>query len=1716
VNVVSGDIVTVDITPDANPTQTSWKLFDSTNAIVAQGTSNDATVCISDNCHRFEIYDTGNNGLNASGNYKIYLNGLEVANGQAFTSLDIRYVNCPDGISCDNAIVASLGTLDVPFDNTWYVFTPASNGQYKISTCSLASCDTKIWVYDYCTMANFDDSNEASYTYNDDFCGIQAESNVFMTGGDTYYIRVGSIGQCSGQSYQALFEYTGAITGCMDINACNFNPLAGIAGTCYYNGDPNCTGLGPDLEVSLPDLYSTLYSTTVNGTDGCLVNEGCLQGLGTRSVLRFTTRITNIGTQDYFIGVPNAGNPQFEYDACHNHYHYEGYAEYLLFNQAGEPMPQIGFKNGFCVLDLSCPSGISAQYSCGNMGITAGCADYYSSGLSCQWIDVTDVPSGDYYLVVRTNWDQSPDKNGRYELRYDNNWAQVCIHFDKDANNNLINFTKNIATCPILEDCLGVPFGDTYPDCEGTCPGVVIKGDVNQDGYFTMIDEHTYAEAAVYGGVAVSPCTDLNNDGEITVADAAYAGACIHQQQDLGVPPLLYTECPYDDEILDANESATLGVMNLNTTESYFDLYIINPDNEISALQVDFSGVVLSSVENLLSNAVWNAHIHPEVGGNSLAVLGDGPTYIPINIAPTPILRVHYSSLTANTVCVNNIIDILNDFNHNIITVYGDCQSVIPNIVADFSANSTSVCSGQSVDFTDLSAGGATSWLWSFPGGTPTSSTSQNPTVTYNSGGTYSVTLTATGPQGNDQEIKTNYIQVGSAVAWYYDGDNDGFGNNNITVFACVAPLQFVAVNGDCNDGNASVHPGAIEVCNNVDDDCDNSIDEGFDADGDGFTTCEGDCNDNNALAYPGAFELCNGVDDDCDNGIDEGYDLDGDGYTVCAGDCNDNNSSAYPGAPEICNGIDDDCDNSIDEGYDTDGDGYTSCSGDCNDNNANVHPGATEICNNIDDDCDNSIDEGFDTDGDGYTTCNGDCDDNNSSLFPEANEICNNIDDDCDNLIDEGFDNDGDGYTSCNGDCDDNNSSLFPGATEICNNIDDDCDGSIDEGFDLDGDGYTTCEGDCNDNNNAVHPGAIEVCNNFDDDCDNLVDENTSTACAICINGQLIGTIATWYQDIDNDGFGNASISQETCTQPSGYVSVSGDCNDNNASVHPGATEICNGIDDDCDNSIDEGFDADNDGFASCGGDCNDSNASIHPGATEICNGIDDDCDNAIDEGVGQTWYADIDGDGYGNPNSFVSACTQPSGHVLQAGDCNDNNNAINPAAIEICFNGIDEDCDGTADDGCPAVANDWKQYASPLNVSAYNTCNATSGNISLASASAESQSSALTGQDLWYSFTPVSPGVQIKVTTSSFNALVELQNNSGVMIDNENLQSANGNEFLNIGNLTPGQQYFVAVRNFNSAQGTGTFTICVSDLPSTGCLTPAAAYNMCSKFKAVVVNATNYVYNFTSTQTNITYSRTQPSSILDLYKVMNMPTGSNYVARVDASYTVTRGNGTSETIVVQGSSTCTFSFNADPLLILATTQDCPSPRPLGVNIRSNTTVCYSLNYQWEFQKADLSEPVFTFNGGTTQYLMITSAMGFVPGTTYNVRVRVTYQSGYTNPWGPVSCLLIAGSGGMIEYLDGESNEHDFDRNETGISMNLYPNPIDGNSVNLEVTGIESGLVNATLTDGLGKMIENRQFYVEGYLLTTWIFENKLSSGIYLLDIYHDGKRVTERIVVE
>jgi hypothetical protein len=201
----------------------------------------------------------------------------------------------------------------------------------------------------------------------------------------------------------------------------------------------------------------------------------------------------------------------------------------------------------------------------------------------------------------------------------------------------------------------------------------------------------------------------------------------------------------------------------------------------------------------------------------------------------------------------------------------------------------------------------------------------------------------------------------------------------------------------------------------------------------------------------------------------------------------------------------------------------------------------------------------------------------------------------------------------------------------------------------------------------------------------------------------------AIWFLDTDGDGYGDPLAGTSACSQPAGTVANDEDCDPDDALVNPGATEVCNGFDDDCDGSsdgpdaLDAGtwyVDLDGDGFGDPGdselacaqpagtsadaGDCDDLDPAVNPAAPETCSPGDDDCDGLVDEGDAVdagTWYADEDGDGYGDASSSVSACEAPAGHVPDDSDCDDLEAASFPGNPEVC-DLVDNDCDLDVDE--------------------------------------------------------------------------------------------------------------------------------------------------------------------------------------------------------------------------------------------------------------------------------------------------------------------------------------------------------------------------------------------------------------------------------------------------
>ena len=342
-----------------------------------------------------------------------------------------------------------------------------------------------------------------------------------------------------------------------------------------------------------------------------------------------------------------------------------------------------------------------------------------------------------------------------------------------------------------------------------------------------------------------------------------------------------------------------------------------------------------------------------------------------------------------------------------------------------------------------------------------------------------------------------------------------------------------------------------------------------------------------------------------------------------------------------------------------------------------------------------------LDADEDGFDQ-GVDCDDADPTRYPGAPETdcADPVDYNCDGSV--GYaDEDGDSFPACE-DCDDADVAVNEPLTWFG---DADADGSGGTTFQVEACsapvGYVASDDDCDDLDAHSFPGADEACDEADNDCDGSVDE---------------GAQSTFFADADEDGFGDPEASTQACSAPVGFVNNDRDCDDAEVKVNPSAYEICDGVDNDCDGDTDDSsainadtwfIDGDGDGYgdsqttlkacvepsgyADNDTDCDDSDSDVSPGALEVCDEVDQDCDGDIDEQAldATTWYRDVDGDGFGDSSLSTSDCDEPSGYVDDSDDCDDTDADINPDGVEVC-DGEDNDCDGTADNDEEVLGSD------------------------------------------------------------------------------------------------------------------------------------------------------------------------------------------------------------------------------------------------------------------------------------------------------------------------------------------------------------------------------------------------------------------------------------------
>jgi hypothetical protein len=677
--------VTIYITTDSFFKETGWILFSLKGAqysISQAGNYTEAfktykyNYCIpKSECMKFTLLDK--DGISYPGGVRIVVNKDTVAYVTYADKVDVTYFNCNQGETCGTPKSITTGSYTTTYKDHYYNFQPEKDGFYKITTCDTANtCNTKIWVYEECRTFNPLDNKLQTILFNDDACGKKAEiPQAILDKTRNYIIRIGG-DNCAGNLKWSL-DYIGPVKGCRDSASCNYNYLATEDGAaCIPQNTAACSG--PDLVISASAIIKSLTWGRENANfNPCLVNEGCLKGFGWRNVLKFDSYISNIGDQDYFIGKVLANPTQFVWDACHQHYHYKGYAEYLLFDDKGKRIP-IGFKAGFCVTDFDCLDAGNMKYSCSNMGLSVGCTDIYERELPCQWVDLTDVPSGKYTLVARVNWDNSPDRLGRMESRSDNNWAQICLELKRNSKDSLW-YVLDTTNCSVWKDCKGVAYGNTLVDCEGNCGGKAISGDFDNNKILDIQDVKQYVQAALNNNLTTTFCNDLNADNRISVTDASLLASCIasgKKHAHLGAGNT-HDHCVFPVQAVNKLDTVFFSIQNYNPVGKYFDIGVRNNTKEVNAYQLKMSNVQISKVVSLMDTTKYP--MKPLATLNKGIVIGISyeDSVIVKNPTTKPLVRVYFTNTATTDVCIDEISDVTDRNGYTLQgKAEGKCQKV--------------------------------------------------------------------------------------------------------------------------------------------------------------------------------------------------------------------------------------------------------------------------------------------------------------------------------------------------------------------------------------------------------------------------------------------------------------------------------------------------------------------------------------------------------------------------------------------------------------------------------------------------------------------------------------------------------------------------------------------------------------------------------------------------------------------------------------------------------------------------------------------------------------------------------------------------------------------------------------------------------------------------------------------------------------------------------
>jgi hypothetical protein len=519
---------------------------------------------------------------------------------------------------------------------------------------------------------------------------------------------------------------------------------------------------------------------------------------------------------------------------------------------------------------------------------------------------------------------------------------------------------------------------------------------------------------------------------------------------------------------------------------------------------------------------------------------------------------------------------------------------------------------------------------------------------------------------------------------------------------------------------------------------------------------------------------------------------------------------------------------------------------------------------------------------------------------------------------------------------------------------------------------------------------------------------------------------------------------------------------------------------------------------------------------------------DAALDAVSGVNYYVDADGDGFGAGAAIVLCANPGAGYSLFNTDCNDSNVAINPSATEVCGNNIDDDCDSLIDEGCSggaAPSNDNRANATVRPVNGFPGCNAINGNLANASNSSEAISSEPlgAGQDVWYTFVAPTAAARFQATSAVNNLVLELQTSAGALVDSENATGIGGAEVLTVGNLVPGQTYFLAVRNFNTAAA-GTFSLCIQSFAVSDPDNGTTFSSLCGAFKCDWNGASNYSVTFDDGTTQYVGTNGSNSNI-PFANFGGLRYNTTYDVTITSTFIQNDGSGANPTTVTLVSPVYEVTILQHAPVSMRAADRCPSVRALNALIGTDIWICGTTSWQWEFVEVNPSNPSEIINpfpieistSNTSRFIRVNQIPGVEAGDRYRVRVRPVFGStpGVYAPF--FFDLCVAGSLGMDTAEEPAATVRERSSFEViSEMMNVYPNPNRGDVFTVQAAGMVSEQVFVRVLDITGKEVFSTGYSVDGVLNAMIQMDRTLSAGVYMIELTDGDNRMVERMIVE